>query len=425
VTEQHDVVVIGAGLAGLIAARDLHRARLDVVVLERGDSVGGRVRTDHVDDVLLDRGFQLLNPAYPRVQHDLDMPALELCRFQPGASLAHRGRQVVVADPRRSPRDLLSTASMPFGTWSAKVAFARWAIEIGYGPAARIKRRGDVRFVDELDRRGLCDPLVDAVLRPFLAGVLADGELTTSRRLVELIVRSFVRGTPGVPRRGMQAIPDQLAAGLPESAIRLNTTVTHVDGDGVDTAGGRVRAASVIVATESPAAATLLGRSFPAMRGLTTCYYLADASPAARPLLHLDADRRGPVVNTAVLTDVAPGYAPGRALIAATILGADGSSETERIVRRHAGIVYGRDPSVWEHVATYPIAAALPDTPVGTELRRPVRLGDGVYVAGDHRDTASIQGALVSGHRAARAVLHDLQGARPRRSGVRRRKAMG
>jgi phytoene dehydrogenase-like protein len=405
--EQHDVAVVGAGLAGLSAALDLHRAGLNVAVLERGDAVGGRVRTDRVDGLQFDRGFQLLNPAYPRAQHDLDLAALELCRFQAGAAIAHRDRRVVVADPLRSPRDLLSTATLPFGSWREKAAFARWAIEIGYAPATRIKARSDTRFADELQRRGINGSLRDAVLRPFLAGVLADGELTTSRKLVELIARSFVRGTPGVPRRGMQTIPEQLAAALPATAVRLNTSVIKLDGTGVLTDRGRVGARAVVVATDARAASALLARAFPTMRSLTTFYYLSDTSPADRPLLHLDADHRGPIVNTAVLTDVAPDYAPGRALIAATVLGMHDSNDAERVVRQHAGIIYGRDSGAWQHVATYPIEHALPDTPAGTSLRRPVRLGDGVYVAGDHRDTASIQGALVSGHRAANAVLRD------------------
>lgn len=403
--EKRDVVIVGAGLAGLIAARDLHRAGLDVVVLERGDAVGGRVRTDRVDDVLLDRGFQLLNPAYPRVRQDLDLLRLELRRFGAGAVVAHGEDRSMVADPRRCPRDAVATLRAPFGTWREKVALACWAFEMGYGPARRIKLRADSRFIDELQRRQIGTSLVDGVLRPFLSGVLADDELSTSRRLVELIARSFIRGTPAVPRSGMQAIPEQLAAGLPAGAIRLNTTVHQIRSTGVRTHAGRVDAAAVIVATDATAARALLDRRFPAMRSLTTFYYLADTSPAARPLLHLDAERRGPIVNTAVLTDVAPEYAPGRALIAATILGADGSSETERTVRRHARTIYGRDTRSWVHVATYPIKAALPDTPPGTSLRRPVYLGDNVCIAGDHRDTASIQGALVSGHRAAAAAL--------------------
>ncbi len=152
----------------------------------------------------------------------------------------------------------------------------------------------------------------------------------------------------------------------------------------------------------------LLGDPEPATRALTTFYHLAETSPASRPMLHLDADRRGPVVNTAVVSDVAPTYALNGSLVSSTALGADGSPDAERAVRRHAGTIYGVDPSSWRHVATYPIVDALPETPPGTALRRPVSRGGGVYVAGDHRDTASLQGAMVSGRRVAAAVRADL-----------------
>ena len=125
-------------------------------------------------------------------------------------------------------------------------------------------------------------------------------------------------------------------------------------------------------------------------------------------MLHLDADRRGPVVNTAVMTDVAPSYAPDRVLVSSTTLGADASAEAERAVRAHVGVIYGVDTSAWQHVASYPIPDALPDTPPGTGIRRPVALGEGRFVAGDHRDTASLQGALVSGRRVAAAVEAEL-----------------
>ena len=122
-------------------------------------------------------------------------------------------------------------------------------------------------------------------------------------------------------------------------------------------------------------------------------------------MLHLDGARRGPLVNTAVMTNVAPGYAPpGRVLIASSTVAADGSADAEAAVRRQAGLVYGVDPSDWELITCQVIAAALPHQPPPLALRQPSRLAGGVFIAGDHRDTASIQGALVSGRRAADAI---------------------
>ena len=67
-TASHDVVVVGAGLAGLACARELTSAGLVVRVVEAADAVGGRVRTDHVDGYTLDHGFQVLNTAYPELR---------------------------------------------------------------------------------------------------------------------------------------------------------------------------------------------------------------------------------------------------------------------------------------------------------------------------------------------------------------------
>ncbi len=406
--QAYDVVVVGAGLAGLNAARRLHRAGLSVVVLEASDAVGGRVRTDTVDGLLLDRGFQLLNPCYPRARSDLDLAALDLRMFQAGAVVGRGAGRFVVADPLRSPRDLPADLRLPVGSLRAKAGFLRWAATVGFGPARRIKAGADRSLADELSRRGLDGPLVESVVRPFLAGVLGEDELRTSRRFAELLIRSFVRGTPGVPATGMQAIPDQLASALPPGTVRLNSAVTSVEPGIVRCAAGEYHARAVIVAADPIAAAGLTGLPAPAMNALTTFYHLASSSPAQRRLLHLDGDRRGPVVNTAVLTDVAPGYAPGRALIASSVLGTDSSAAMERRVRAQAGLVYGVDAGEWEHVTTYAIPHALPAMPPGTPLRKAVHLRDGLYVAGDHRDTASQQGALASGHRAAGAVLRQL-----------------
>jgi phytoene dehydrogenase-like protein len=407
-TDSCDVVIVGAGLAGLVAARVLCGAGLDVVLLEADEQPGGRVRTDRVDGMLLDRGFQLLNPSYPQARRTLDLRALRLRQFDAGAVVAHGDRRYPLVDPRRSPREALTALKLPVGTVREKAAFARWALEVGFGPAARLKNGTDVSLADELRRRGMRGAFTDGVVRTFLSGVLGEDELRTSRRFGELLVRSFVRGTPALPEDGMQALPDQLARLLPTGVLRTSTPAVTVEGTSVDTAAGRFQARAVIVATDARAAARLLDDPEPATRALTTFYHLVEHSPGSRPMLHLDADRRGPVVNTAVVSDVAPSYATGGALVSSTVLGADGSSQAERAARRHTGTIYGVDTSAWQHVATYPIADALPETPPGTALRRPVSRGDGVFVAGDHRDTASIQGALVSGRRVAAAVRADL-----------------
>jgi phytoene dehydrogenase-like protein len=402
------VLVVGAGLAGLACATRLHDAGVPVVVLEASDTVGGRVRTDVVDGFRCDRGFQLLNPAYPEVPRVLDLDALDLRGLGAGVVVASGGRRHLLGDPRRLPSalpgDLLAGGSL-----RSKVGFLRWALP-ALGPVDRLLAREDGPLGASLDAAGIDGRFRTGVVDGFLAGVLADDGGTTSTTFARLLVRSFALGLPGVPARGMGEVPRQLAARLPAGAVRLGAPVTAVRPGVVTTADGvEHAAAAVVVATDPRTAGTLTGVRVPPMRGLTTYWHAPPAgipSPATRRLLHLDGDRSGPVVNTAVMTDVAPELAPpGRVLVASTVLGADGDAAQERTVLAQLGRVYGVPTQHWSTVTVHRIREALPAQLPPLVRRRPVVLDDGVLVAGDHRDTASIQGALVSGRRAADALL--------------------
>ena len=398
------IVVVGAGLAGLACAQKLTAAGHEVIVVEASDAVGGRVRTDEIDGYRCDRGFQLINPAYPALGRVVDLDQLDLRAFGAGVVVAGIDGRSVLADPRRLPRLLPATLRSPVGSLRERAAFARWALSCLL-PVRRLLAAPDLRLADALDRAGISGDLRTAVLDPFLAGVLADWEGASSATFVRLLMRSFLLGSPAVPSTGISRLPELLAASLPAGTVRLDQRVIDVGEHHVRTADEEIRAEAVVVAASPRAAAELTGIPEPSTKPLTTFWHAAPQSPTATKLLHLDGARRGPLVNSAVLTNVAPGYAPpGRVLIASSTVSADGSAEAERAVRRQAGLVYGVDPSDWELISCQVIAAALPHQPPPLALRQPARLASGVFIAGDHRDTASIQGALVSGRRAADAV---------------------
>lgn len=384
--------MVGAGLAGLACARRLRAAGVEVQVLEGSDGVGGRVRTDVVDGVQLDRGFQVLNTAYPEAAAVLDLHALDLHRFTTGALIRFEGELHRVVDPRRSPRGARATWRAPLGGAKAKLRLAKLSAADGYGDVRKVLARPETTTLEALHARGLDEETIERFVRPFLAGVFLEQELATSSRFFDLVWRSFVRGRVAVPARGMGQIAVQLAQNLD---VQLDTTVTALP-----------RARAVVVATDPAGAAALLpGLEVPVMRRVTTHYHLVTVAPLDEPAIVLPGDGSGPVVNTVVLTSTAPTYAPGRHLVSSSVLAAD---VPEADVRRHLGELYGADTTLWEHVAAYDLPAALPAMTPPLVLRKPVRASDGVYVCGDHRDTASIQGALVSGRRAADAVLEDL-----------------
>jgi protoporphyrinogen oxidase len=404
-----DVVVVGAGLAGLAAALELTGRGADVAVLEAGERVGGRVATDRRDGYRLDRGFQVLNTAYPEMARVVDLGALDLRPFARALTLYADGRDWVLADPRRDPLALPRLLRAPIGPMSAKTALARHALEVSFMSAEGILHRHDVPAARHWRSRGLADETVERLLRPFYAGLTLDPDATTSGRFVDLMLRRFVRGQAAGPADGMDTLPRALAARLPEGTVRLGTPVRRVGADRVATDEGTVRARAVVVATDAAAAAGLLpGLPEPAWRGVTTWYHATDAAalPGTGARLLVDADE-SPVDNSIVISAAAPGYAPaGRALVATSTAHRDGSPHggaAEASVRGRLADLYRAPAREWDLVATYDIPHALPAMTAPHPFTRPPLAGD-VYVCGDHRDTSSLQGALHSGRRVARVV---------------------
>ncbi len=406
-----DVVVVGAGLAGLVAARTLLRAGIETVVLESAGIVGGRVATDVVDGFRLDRGFQVLNTDYPRVRRELDVGALQVQAFTPGALVHLDGALHRLADPRRLPLAALDTLSAPIGSVADKLRLAAMVGANAVLPVSRLLARPETSAYLAAKASGLSDQIIDRFVRPFLSGVLLEDGLETSSRFVDMVWRSFARGTVGVPAYGMTAIPRQLAADLPDGALHLDTAVLSVRPGGVDTGSGSMSCGAVVVAADPVTATTLLPMlgEPPLMRAVTTYYHATPSPPVREAILVLDGERSGPVVNSIVLTNAAPSYSgDGRALVSSSVLGVDPPDEAA--VRRHLTVLYGQSIEDWELIDAVHVRQALPAAvpPLGN-LREPVSLGDGLYAAGDHRDTPSIQGAMASGARVARAVLHQLR----------------
>jgi phytoene dehydrogenase-like protein len=410
-----DVVVVGAGLAGLTAADRLTRAGLEVIVIESSDWVGGRVRTDQVGGFLLDRGFQVLNTGYPAARRILDLDALDLREFRRAALLYIDGRRVRIGDPRRELLALPRAATAPIGGLRSKAALAAYAGATVGLPARLVKSRRDLPAVDHWARRGLRGPAVDRLLRPFFSGVVLEEQLTTSSRFVDLMLRMFARGSSAVPAGGMQQIAEQLASRLPAGSIHLQLPALGVEAREVATDAGTVAARAVVVATDVDSADELIGGGLerPKWKGVTTFYHAAALAPIDEPILLLDTDD-SPVNNTVVITAAAPSYAADQRALVATSVVHDGRPPwDEAAVRSRLAVLYDVSTAEWEHISTYDIPRALPAMPAPHNFRKPVRHGK-VFVCGDHRDTSSIQGALVSGERTALAVLNDLGVRAPR-----------
>ncbi|NEY33568.1 NAD(P)-binding protein [Streptomyces sp. PRKS01-65] len=453
-TYQADVVVVGAGVAGLAAAHRLTGAGVSTVVLEAAPGVGGRMGTEKVDGFRLDRIGRLLSTAYSELRLAPGLDGLALRSFAPGVLLhsdgrRHRAGAVASAGsargafaggtrgalhvvralagaprPGTAPRRLASApgtpgraapaprgrAGAPLGTAVDQARLGAALTRLAGTPVDRLLARPELPAARALAARGLPARAVDGFLRPLLSALLCDPELTTSSRCADLALRAFARGRLCLPEGGAQALPERLARALPPGTVRTGVRVTSIATNAVTTAEhGEIRCRAVLLATGARAAAELLpGLRVPDFHPVTVVHHTTDEPPPTGAALLLDADRGGPVAHTAVVSHVDPSRAPaGRTLVSSTVLGPPPPG-VDTAVRMHLARLYGTSTARWETLAVHHTAEAVPAMRPPHDPHRPVRLLAGLYVCGDHRDTSTVQGALRSAHRAAAAILTDL-----------------
>ncbi|WP_030417759.1 NAD(P)/FAD-dependent oxidoreductase [Streptomyces sp. NRRL F-5065] len=473
---QADVVVVGAGIAGLATAHRLISAGVSTTVLEASHTVGGRMATEKVDGFRLDRIGRPLSAAYPELALTPGLEGLTLLPYAPGVLLHSEGRRhragapagaggargalhavrALASAPRSAPgrpvpgprRPLPSgVLAGPLGAASRSASAPAPLVPLpadapgGEGgpararslglvaplrlraaltrlagtPVERLLARPELPAAEALVLRGLPTRTIGGFLRPLLAALLCDPDLTTSSRCADLALRSFARGRLWLPEGGADAVPELLARTLPPGTVHTGVRVTSVATNAVATAEhGVFRCRAVLVATDARAAAELLpGLRVPEFHPVTVVHHTTEDPPPTGTSLLLDADRGGPVAHTAVVSQVDPSRAPaGRALVSSTVLGPP-PADVDDAVRGHLARLYGAPTTRWETLAVHHTADAVPVMRPPHDLRRPVRLLAGLYVCGDHRDTSTVQGALYSAHRASAAILADLGAGRP------------
>jgi len=399
-----DVVVIGAGLTGLRAALEVVRAGLSVLVVERENEVGGRIRTSLERGCLLDHGFQVILSAYPELLGLPSLEPLQLAPFLAGARVRMNGEQYDILDPVRHPSSVFKTLRTPIASLMDLTRLGCFTFGLPWS-FARAQHRS---CAEALDQWRFSPLFRSAFLNPFLRGVLLDPNLSSDAGLATFYLRTFARGRATLPAAGMQALPNHLAASLGRQHILLSSTVTHLRSDRVILATGEeIRARHVICAVDALSAAALGGpEQTTPLLGTATIYFLADRAPYSEPILTISGDSRGPINNLAVLTNVQKSYSPvGTALISVSIVGDQARRPNELLlpeVRKQLHDWFGPSAANWEHIRTFRIDNALPARP---RLTQGSLTRDGIVFAGDYLSYGSHNGALQAGRAAALSIV--------------------
>lgn len=382
-----EVLIVGAGLAGLSAAIHLEASGVEVTLIESSDRAGGRVASDVIDGFICDRGFQLINARYPALQDLNILQELDFIEAPRVIEVSLGDRRHAIGDPRQVPWTALDKAT---GTIPEKIALLKFITG---------KAKAGESIGQALRSTGSC---YEKVLRPFLQGVFLTDPDNVDALYGHSIIKSFVNGRPGIPRNGVGELSKALARRV--GNIVYNTRVDGIEQTSVHTNNGTYTANKILIATDATTATQLLGLTeVPRMAGCITWYHAVAQNPSGNGRLVVDGQKRGPIINSVVMSDISPNYASLNQNLVSTTTDLN---VTESDVRRHLAIVWGTSTHEWAFIAKYEIPAALPIHNVGRALSQSMKISDHHFVAGDHRTVPSQQGALFSGRFAAELILN-------------------
>ena len=398
-----DVIIIGAGAAGLTAALSLRAAGHEPVVVEASDRVGGRLATTHADGYTFDHGFQVLQTAYPAVQRWLDLDKLEVAAFEPGAEVfLPKGRRSHLSDPLRRPQHLVSSLLSPVASPLDKLLTLKLVAYVRTRSSEQLFALPETSTQAYLKRYGFSTGYVDRFFRPFYGGVFLERDLESSNRLFLFTFKMFAEGQAVLPKGGIQAVAEQLADGLTPEQIRLTSPVASVTAESVTLEGGDVLRAGAVIDTRSTNS-TQTG-----WKSTVVVYYGAEEHSLRNKTLGL-VPGGCPVGIITDLSSVQASYAPsGKTLLSVSLqapLGRTLDFYAEEV--RMSMAPWLRDEmTTWTPLRHFEVARALPDALHARWTVDPADLiTDGIVHAGDATLAPSLQHAMHSGELAAAAAV--------------------
>lgn len=416
--EDKKVVIIGAGVAGLVVAIELEKAGFKPTLLEASNSVGGRIKTDHIDGYLLDHGFQVLLTAYPEAKRYLDYDALNLKTFDPGALIYPKdGDPFTIADPIRQPLKVLNMLFSPVGTFGDKLKIYSWNNQLKKTAVEDLFRKPETTSLKFLRQKGFSEQIIDNFFKPFFRGIFLENELSTSSRMLEFVFKMFGEGHAAIPSGGMQKIPEQLLEQLDQTDVQFGKKVKSVGLRELTlTNGETIQADAFIIATNPANILPQLQDQVNGHQEVVNLYFSSNVNPIGKPTIALSSNEEMLINNFCVMNDVSADYAADGSYLISISVTRDFQLSDDALKRKVIDELVTLVPKMKEaeitHLKTFYIDQALPQIDDFQYSMKPsnCKIQDGVYLAGDYLLNGSINAAMLSGRLAAHAIFEDLKG---------------
>ena len=409
------ITIIGAGISGLTAAVYLHQKGYKVQILEASERAGGRIKTDIIDGFRLDRGFQVLLTEYPETKALLDYNILNLKRFLPGATVLYDRGQFEIADPFRRPTALFATLFAPVGNLKDKINTLFLKNKLVKITISAIFKQPETDTISQLKNYGFSSKMINRFYKPFFSGIFLENDLKTSSNMFDFVMKMFSEGDAAIPELGMEEIPKQLVAMLPENSIQYNVKVSEIENNKIICENGTtLEADKIIIATEAIGlAGNYISKTKQNFHQVTTMYFEASIAPTQKAVVVLNASKDKKWVNNlTVLSNISNEYAPkGKVLISISYKGIPAIDDATLSENMKAELKqwYGNQVNYWKLLKTYRINYALPNQEkVSNEVSNSeIKINDNLFICGDHLLNGSINAAMKSGRMVAELIARN------------------
>ncbi len=408
------ITIIGAGISGLTAAVYLHRKGFKVQILEASERAGGRIKTDLIDGFRLDRGFQVLLTEYPETKALLDYEKLNLKRFLPGATVLYENGQFEIADPFRRPSALFSTLLAPVGSLKDKLNTFFLKNKLIRISIPTIFKQVETDTISQLKKYGFSTKMIERFYKPFFSGIFLENDLKTSSNMFDFVMKMFSEGDAAIPALGMEEIPKQLLAMLPENSILYNVQVSAIENNKIICESGQVfEADKIIIATEATGfASQYISKNKQNFNQVTNVYFEAKVAPTKKEVVVLNASvNKKWVNNLTVMTNISDEYAPeNKVLIAVSFNGIPAITDEllAENMKNELRNWYGNQVEDWKMLKTYRVNYALPNQEkVANEVTQlEIQISEKLFICGDYLLNGSINAAMKSGRLVAELIVH-------------------
>ena len=403
VNKKTDIVIIGAGIAGLACAMKLKKNNRNFIIIEQSNRVGGRVGSIKENEYIFDLGFQIYNTEYYETNSLLNLKELKLKVFKPGASIYNGRRFEILSDPFRDPSTIFETFFSGMTTFKDKIKILTLKRALSSYCISEDQSE-DMTTLKYLKSYGFSNKIINGFFKPFFSGIFLENQLETSSKFFKNVFSNFNKGYAAVPVNGMQAIPDQMVKNLnPHNLLLGNKVIEAKNPEKIVLENNEIIEAKYMVLTGG--SNSLVNNHIVEFNSVRTFYFSSRVKVKHPKYINL-FPYDSLINNIAILSSVSENYSPeGNTLFSITIIESDLSkSELIDIIQDKLSTYYGDEKSNYIFMKEINIKQATIKQKTGYfDLK--IEDKKNILFAGDYTTYGSIEGAVVSGIKTAEKLI--------------------